>query len=129
MAQASESAQSSGKSAASGPKEKVYFARAKRCQIGGYVKEVRNGSMIDRSEEPLEITGNILVTADPKMQKHIEQSRAFRNGHDVVLCKDLMEAQERRAVLLGQRAKAELKAEYEGDGEDIPDVALTAEEL
>lgn len=78
------------------PKEdmpsKLYWAKANRFQLGGFMKEQRNQQgMIVAEDQSIDFTEHIYATDNPKKQKYIEESRAFRAGR-IKLCEDEKQA-------------------------------------
>ena len=70
---------------------KIYFNQATKYQLGGYVREKKTGGNIDQPEQCLRFTNNLYVTPDLKIQKFIEKSRPFINGH-IKICANMTEA-------------------------------------
>ena len=75
-------------------KAKVFWARCKEHQIANWVTEIRgrDNGVIIRPEQPLRFYKHIIATDDPKTIEFIKNSKGFLSG-DVVLCKDMSEAQ------------------------------------
>lgn len=73
-------------------KQTVYWAPAKRYQIGNFIPEERSGGHITQGEEPLQFRNHLYITKDPIVIKFIEKSRGFLNGQ-VVRCESVAEAE------------------------------------
>lgn len=95
---------------------KIYFNQATKYQLGGYVREKKTGGAIDQPEQCLRFTNNLYVTPDVKIQKFIENSRPFINGH-IKVCKNMTEANVMRNANNAMKQVGQIK------GDDIVDHA------
>lgn len=59
-------------------KEKIYFSKSARHTLSGLVPEVRFPDGRMRGEQVVQFSGHFVITADPKVQAHIEKSEPFK---------------------------------------------------
>ncbi len=88
----------------------VYWTRASKCQIGNFVKEIKQAGQIVQPEASLTIYGNTLATDDPEKIKFLEGCDAFRKG-TIIKCKDLADAHARTAALRAEKSVKEYNNE------------------
>ncbi len=60
------------------PKEKIYFSKSARHTLSGLVPEVRYQDGRMRGEQVVQFIEHFVITADPKVQAHIEKSEPFK---------------------------------------------------
>ena len=87
----------------------IYWAGAKRYQIGNFRPEVKDGGSIIQPEQPLTIWGHVLQldknnADDRKKITFIEKSTAFKDG-EVVRMESIAEANKRTAALQHSRTQ------------------------
>jgi hypothetical protein len=72
-------------------KEKIYWSRAARYRLDGWVLEKKTAGYIDSPSQALKFEEHVFVTAEKDKHEFIEGSKAFRRN-DIILCENIEQA-------------------------------------
>lgn len=100
------------------PESAIFWAPAKRFQLGNFQEERRDGGRIIQPEMPLQFEEHIRVTSNPAVIEFIKKSEAFRTGQ-ITQCDSLEAA---AALTAAHNARKGIRMEK---SEDVSSTVVT----